>query len=66
MPTILLTDVELADAAHAAQLASAQAADDASKQSNPGVRQVFTKSAARFDGLAVKFTSARPTAPTQD
>ncbi|MEO8063359.1 MAG: hypothetical protein ABI821_11500 [Pseudomonadota bacterium] len=65
MPTIELTDSELASLALAARVAREQAFGDAAKQGQSSTRGIFEDAAERYNALSVKLEAIRKSAPSQ-
>jgi single-stranded DNA-specific DHH superfamily exonuclease len=59
MPTIELTDLELADAARGVRGLVRQSLDDAQRQPNPGIKALFERSAEAQEALVNKLEAAR-------
>lgn len=58
MPTIELNDMELIEAARGARCLKEMALADVRKQTNPGTREQFERSAEFDDAMARKFEQA--------
>jgi hypothetical protein len=63
MPSVELTDLQLAMAGRGARSGARQARQDAERQTNPNTRSCFDMDAQAFDQLAEKFESARTASP---
>jgi tRNA(Ile)-lysidine synthase TilS/MesJ len=59
MPTLDLTDMELATAAMGVRGVKRQALADAERQENPGIKAQFERSAKAAEELVEKFERAR-------
>jgi hypothetical protein len=59
MPTLELTDMELATAAMGVRGVKRQALEDAARQENPGIKAQFERSANAAEGLLQKLEQAR-------
>lgn len=65
MPTLELSDMELASAAMGMRGMVRQAQEDAARQENPGMRKLFEDSARSHQVLVNKFEGARATNPSK-
>jgi hypothetical protein len=59
VPTIELDDLELVEATRGALCLRARALQDAEKQMNPGLREMFQSTAKFHEAMAEKFKDAR-------
>jgi hypothetical protein len=59
MPTLQLSDTELAEAAQCARVGQQQALKDAAAQGSSSMRRIFEEEAARRGRLGEKFEAAR-------
>jgi hypothetical protein len=65
MPSIDLTDAELASLARAARIAREQARGGAAKQENPAIRASFEGRIENYSELSVKLEAARKSSDSQ-
>jgi hypothetical protein len=59
MPTIELTDLELADAARGVRGLVRALLEDAERQQNPGIKAIFQRNAEAQEALVNKLETAR-------